>query len=70
MSILQTIGNNVRYHRTRKGLSTRAFSRKTGIHIWVLHRVEHAIGDHHISTIEMMALALGIPLASLFKEPK
>jgi len=65
MSLQETIGKNIRDHRIELGWIQKELSKKTGLTIRTLGRVERGEVDVKISTLFKISSALGVSVAEL-----
>ena len=61
------IGRRIRDVRTRRGLTVTALAGASGLSIGMLSKVEHGQISPSLTTLETIANALSIPMASLFE---
>ena len=65
------VGQRLRDLRTRNGLSLRALAELSGLNVNTLSLVENGKSSPSVSTLQQLALALGVPIASFFEsEPE
>ena len=68
MDIIKVFADNVRYYRTRSGLSQEAFAEKCGLHRTYISAVECYRRSISLENIQRIADALGIETYKLFVE--
>ncbi len=68
MDIRQTIGWNLRRHRVAKGLSQEKLALEAGIDRSYVGRIERGLENVTVTTLELLADALGVKVAELFVE--
>ncbi|WP_163537318.1 helix-turn-helix transcriptional regulator [Gracilibacillus sp. YIM 98692] len=66
-SIKQIFGNNMRKNRLERNLSQEQLAFETNLHRTYISEVERGKRNISIENIELIAKALDIPIAELFK---
>jgi transcriptional regulator with XRE-family HTH domain/predicted Fe-Mo cluster-binding NifX family protein/mannose-6-phosphate isomerase-like protein (cupin superfamily) len=61
------VGRKLRELRTRKGLSLRALADRSGLNVNTLSLVENGKSSPSVSTLQQLALALDVPIATFFE---
>jgi transcriptional regulator with XRE-family HTH domain len=61
------VGRKLRELRNRKGLSLRALAERSGLNINTLSLVENGKSSPSVSTLQQLALALEVPIATFFE---
>jgi transcriptional regulator with XRE-family HTH domain/predicted Fe-Mo cluster-binding NifX family protein/mannose-6-phosphate isomerase-like protein (cupin superfamily) len=61
------VGRRLRDLRTRKGLSLRALADRSGLNVNTLSLVENGRSSPSVSTLQQLAVALEVPIASFFE---
>lgn len=56
---------NLRHERTRAGLSQDELSKRCGLHVTEISRLERAHREPRLTTMVRLAQAIGVPVASL-----
>lgn len=62
-------GARLKAAREVAGISQAELSRRSGVHAVTISRLEAGGMDPSLSTVELLAEALGIPAAALVKQP-
>lgn len=70
MNAKQIIGWNLRRLRVERDLSQERLALEAQIDRSYVGRVERGMENVTVSTLEAMAIALGVPVSALFVEPK
>ena len=70
MDIIKVFADNVRYYRTRSGLSQEAFAEKCGLHRTYISAVECYRRSISLENIQRIADALEIDTYKLFMEER
>ena len=68
MDMIKVFGDNVKYYRTKLGLSQEAFAEKCGLHRTYISSVERFQRNISIENIQRIADALEIETYKLFLE--
>lgn len=63
----EIMGRNVRRLREGRQLTQEDLAHMSGLHAPAVGRVERAAADSRVSTVERLAEALGVSVASLFE---
>jgi transcriptional regulator with XRE-family HTH domain len=61
------VGRKLRELRNRKGLSLRALADRSGLNVNTLSLVENGKSSPSVSTLQQLAFALEVPIASFFE---
>jgi len=61
------VGKRLRVMRTRRGFSLRALANRSGLNVNTLVLVENGKSSPSVSTLQQLALALGVPIAAFFE---
>ncbi len=61
------VGRKLRELRTRQGLSLRVLADRSGLNVNTLSLVENGKSSPSVSTLQQLALALDVPIATLFE---
>jgi len=69
MDAKQIIGWNLRLLRVERGLSQERLALEAQIDRSYVGRVERGMENVTVSTLEAMAIVLGVPVGALFAEP-
>ena len=64
------VGRKVRELRNRKGLSLRALAVRSGLNVNTLSLVENGKSSPSVSTLQQLALALEVPIATFFESER
>ena len=67
MSAEVLVGNKLRELRNRQGLSLRALASRSGLNVNTLSLVENGKSSPSVSTLQQLAEALEVPIATLFE---
>lgn len=70
MDIIKVFADNVRYYRTRSGLSQEAFAEKCGLHRTYISAIECYRRSISLENIQRIADALEIDAYKLFMEER
>lgn len=70
MDIIKVFADNVRYYRTRSGLSQEAFAEKCGLHRTYISAIECYRRSISLENIQRIADALEIDTYKLFMEER
>ncbi len=70
MDIIKVFADNVRYYRTRSGLSQEAFAEKCGLHRTYISAIECYQRSISLENIQRIADALEIDTYKLFMEER
>ena len=70
MDIIKVFADNVRYYRTRSGLSQEAFAEKCGLHRTYISAIECYRRSISLENIQLIADALEIDTYKLFMEER
>ena len=70
MDIIKVFADNVRYYRTRSGLSQEAFAEKCGLHRTYISAIECYRRSISLENIHLIADALEIDTYKLFMEER
>ena len=70
MDIIKVFADNVRYYRTRSGLSQEAFAEKCGLHRTYISAIECYWRSISLENIQRIADALEIDTYKLFMEER
>jgi transcriptional regulator with XRE-family HTH domain/predicted Fe-Mo cluster-binding NifX family protein len=65
----QLVGQRLRELRTRRGLSLRVLADASGLNINTLSLIENGKSSPSVSTLQQLARALDVPIASFFETP-
>jgi transcriptional regulator with XRE-family HTH domain/predicted Fe-Mo cluster-binding NifX family protein len=65
----QLVGQRLRALRTRRGLSLRVLADASGLNINTLSLIENGKSSPSVSTLQQLATALDVPIASFFEAP-
>ena len=68
MSIQRLLGINIRRVREAMGWSQDKLSEESGLHRTYISGIERGVRNPTIAIVQQVALALGIPVADLFKD--
>jgi transcriptional regulator with XRE-family HTH domain len=66
--LLRALGQRIRELRTERGYSQEAFADQCGVHRTFMGTVERGESNLSFQNVVKVSSALGIPLASLFKD--
>lgn len=66
---LDRLGPRIRTERTARGLSLTQLAAATGLTKSLLSQVERGVAEPSLGSLRKVALALAVPLSSLFSEP-
>ena len=62
------VGRKLRELRNRKGLSLRALADRSGLNVNTLSLVENGKSSPSVSTLQQLALALEVPIATFLNQ--
>lgn len=62
------IGHEVRSFRTKAGMTVADLSRRTGLSIGMLSKIEHGNTSPSLSTLQSLAHALSVPVTAFFRQ--
>lgn len=62
------IGHEVRTFRLKAGMTVAELSRRTGLSIGMLSKIEHGNTSPSLSTLQSLAHALSVPITSFFRQ--
>ncbi len=65
MSICETVAENVKYERQRRGWSMKQFATRSGLSISLISHLERGMTDIRLNTLEKIARGLDEPVAEL-----
>ena len=63
-----SIGREVRRHRTLLGMTVTEVSREAGLSPGMLSKIEHGLTSPSLETLRRLAVALNVPVTSLFRQ--
>ena len=61
------VGRQLRELRTRRGLSIRALAEVSGLNVNTLSLIENGKTSPSVSTLQLLAMALGVPITAFFE---
>lgn len=64
------VGQHIRVLREKQGLSLRALSERSGLSINAISLIERGANSPTVSSLHQLATALGVPISSLFADPR
>src|SRR5664279_1817096 len=64
------VGRRLRELRNRKGLSLRALADRSGLNVNTLSLAENGKSSPSVSTLQQLALALEVPIATFFESER
>jgi transcriptional regulator with XRE-family HTH domain len=64
---LKTLGQNIKYHRTRLGMTQADLAEKSGVYRSHLAGIETGSVNPAVKTVEKLAVALDVSIEDLFK---
>jgi len=68
MKRINTVGNNIRAIRTRKGITQEALALESGLSQGYINQLENGKRLYTQKSLEVIAKALSIPMINFFKE--
>lgn len=63
--LARTIGRNVRFYRSERGMSMEELSKASGLARMTISDIEHGVSDPRLHTLSKIAYALGVTCADL-----
>lgn len=64
------VGQHIRVLREKQGLSLRALAERSGLSINAISLIERGANSPTVSSLHLLAMALGVPISTLFADPR
>lgn len=68
MDTLKVLGNNIKFYRTRLGLTQEGLASLSGVYRSHLAGIETGQANPSVKTVDKLAKALNVPIADLFRQ--